>query len=91
MELDHFSLTLPREDHGAISLQEGIVRSVNQSSQLLVVEVPADAIERTALAGQVGIEAGASVVVQTTDRTYEGYVEVVAENVAGRIYWCGAC
>jgi len=64
MELDSLSLTLPFEDHRTISLREGIVRSVDPSSQLLVMEVPTDAIDGTTLSDRAGIEAGASVAIR---------------------------
>lgn len=92
MTIDDLSLTLPFADDGTISLREGTVRSVDRSSQLLVVEVPTDSIERTTLAGHAGSEAGARIVVQTAaGRTYEGYIEVVAESATGRLYWCSVC
>jgi len=91
MDFECLSLTLPREDRKTILLREGTVRSVERSSQLLVMEVPTDAIDGTALSDRAGIEADASVVIHTTGRTYKGYVEVVAESPTGRFYWCGVC
>ena len=90
VNVDRLFLTLPGA-HDALIISEGVVRLVDQSNQLLVLEVPTEAIEETRLLGRVGIESGAAIEVRTVGKDiYQGYVEVVAESAVGRLYWCGA-
>ena len=66
------------------------LRSVDRSRQTAVLEVPAATLAETPLAADTSEGAGYEVVLTTAEeRTYSGYVEVVAEGIDSWFYWCG--
>jgi len=89
MDIDRVTLIEP--DSGVrLSLSDVVVRSVAPSKGSLVFETPREASDGTSLGESSDDEAGYSLVVTTSDgRTYDGYVEVVADGADARFYWCG--
>jgi len=103
MEIERLTLTPPsiegeregengdgsESDQAEITLSEATVRAIDRSSQLLVLELPAEQVSNRAR-GRTSIVPGASIAVRTAaGRVHRGYVEVVADADSGRICWCG--
>ena len=89
MDIDRVTLTGP---NGGVrlSFSDVVVRSVAPSRGSLVFETPHDAFDGKSPAGPPSDEAGCPIVLTTVDgRTYDGYVEVVADGADARFYWCG--
>ena len=77
-------------DRAPVTPTDVILRSVTRSRQVVVLEMPTGSLEETPLATSAGAEAGYGIVLTTAaERTYSGYVEVVAEGTGSRFYWCG--
>lgn len=89
MDIDRVTLIDP--DSGVrLSLSDVVVRSVAPSKGSLVFETPREAFDGASSGEDPNDESGYSLVVTTTDgRTYDGYVEVVADSANARFYWCG--
>jgi hypothetical protein len=90
MGFDRATLLSADASRAPIPLRDFTVVATDQPSQQIVLKVPEYLLQGTVLADQPGDEAGASIVLTTTDdRTYEGFVEVIAAAAGSRIYWCG--
>ena len=90
MDFDRATLLLADASRTPIQLRNFTVVATDQPSQQIVLEVPEYLLQGTILADQPGDEAGASIVLTTTDdQMYEGFVEVIAAAAESRVYWCG--
>ncbi len=89
MDIDRVTLIDPGSGVH-LSFADVVVRSVTPSKQSLVFEAPYDAFNELSPDRPASSEAGYSLVLTTAGgRTYDGYVEVVANGADTRFYWCG--
>lgn len=91
MRVDRGTLLPVNPGATPVSLTDFTVLRDDRSQQLLVLRVPDPVFDGTDLADQPGTEAGAPITLTVAPNTaYEGFVEVVAQAVDSRVYWCGA-